>query len=177
MFRVILCLLVAAGAAGQKYRVGRAATADDLKADLFVAPDGKGLPPGKGSAAAGLEIYNRRCQRCHGTQGQGGEESQLVGGQGSLKTAKPLKTVGSFWPHATTLYDYIRRAMPFDNPGLLDADQTYAVAALILHWNGIIGEKDVMDATTLPKVKMPNREGFIKDNRPDTGAKGKRKGN
>ncbi|MBM3785022.1 MAG: cytochrome c [Acidobacteria bacterium] len=175
MFKTILLVLVTCAAFGQKYKVGRAAGAEDLKADIFVAPDGKGLPPGKGTAAAGLEIYNRRCQRCHGTQGQGGEESVLVGGQGSLKTAKPLKTVGSYWPHATTLYDYIRRAMPFDNPGLLDADQTYAVAALILHWNGIIGEKDVLDAATLPKIKMPNRDGFVRDNRPDTGPKAKKK--
>jgi len=175
VFKTILLVLVTCAAFGQKYKVGRAAGAEDLKADIFVAPDGKGLPPGKGTAAAGLEIYNRRCQRCHGTQGQGGEESVLVGGQGSLKTAKPLKTVGSYWPHATTLYDYIRRAMPFDNPGLLDADQTYAVAALILHWNGIIGEKDVLDAATLPKIKMPNRDGFVRDNRPDTGPKAKKK--
>ena len=103
------------------------------------------------------------------------QEGPLVGGKDSLKTAKPLKTVGSFWPYSTTLYDYIRRAMPFDNPGLLDANQTYAVTALILHWNGIIGEKDVIDATTLPKVKMPNRDGFVKDERPDTGPKAKKK--
>jgi cytochrome c len=173
--RAILFLLVAAVAMGQKYKAGRPATAEDLKADIFVAADGKGLPPGKGTAAAGLEIYNRRCQRCHGTQGQGGEEAVLTGGQGSLKTAKPLKTVGSYWPYATTLFDYIRRAMPFDNPGLLDADQTYSVAALILHWNGIVGEKDVLDATSLTKIKMPNRDGFIPDNRPDTGAKKRKK--
>ena len=93
----------------------------------------------------------------------------LVGGQGTLATPKPLKTVGSYWPYSTTLFDYINRAMPFDNPGLLSHDQVYAVSALILYWNGIIGEHDIMDAATLAKVKMPNREGFIADARPDTG--------
>lgn len=161
-------------AQGPRYKLGRPAGEAEIKtADQFVAPDGKGLPPGKGSASEGKEIYGRRCARCHGAQGQGDEEGPLVGGKGSLKSAKPLRTVGSFWPYATTVYDYIHRAMPFDNPGLLTADQTYAVTALILHWNGILGENDTLDATTLPKVKMPNREGFIRDNRPDTPAKRK----
>ena len=99
----------------------------------------------------------------------------LVGGQGTLATPKPLKTVGSYWPYATTLFDYINRAMPFDNPGLLTHDHVYAVSALILYWNGIIGEHDVMDASTLAKVKMPNRDGFIADDRPDTGKRKKPK--
>jgi S-disulfanyl-L-cysteine oxidoreductase SoxD len=160
---VLKLLLFAAAltlaAQGPKYKLGRAATGEDIKStDLFIAPDGKGLPPGKGTAVDGMAIYDRRCSRCHGKQGQGDEEGPLVGGKGSLKTPKPLKTVGSFWPHATTIYD-----------------QTYAVTALILHWNGIIGDKDVIDATTLPKVKMPNRDGFVKDDRPDTGPKAKKR--
>lgn len=169
-----VALLTICAASGQKYHVGRAATADEIKStDQFVAPDGKGLPAGKGTAADGRDIYSRRCARCHGAQGQGDEEGPLAGGKGTLNTAKPLKTVGSFWPYATTIYDYVHRAMPFDNPGLLDANQTYAVTALILHLNGIIGEKDEMNAQTLPKVRMPNRDGFVKDNRPDTGKKKK----
>lgn len=168
-------LLSVAALSAQKYNVGRPATADDIKnTDQFMAPDGKGLPAGKGTALEGKDIYSRRCARCHGAQGQGDEEGPLVGGKGTLATPKPLKTVGSFWPYATTIYDYVHRAMPFDNPGLLDANQTYSVVALILHMNGIIGEKDEMNAQTLPKVKMPNRDGFIKDNRPDTGAKKKK---
>jgi hypothetical protein len=174
MRSLLLVLVFGVCAFGQKYNVGRAATADEIKAtDQFMAPDGTGLPAGKGTAADGRDIYSRRCARCHGAQGQGDEEGPLVGGKGSLKTAKPLKTVGSFWPYATTIYDYVHRAMPFDNPGLLDANQTYSVVALILHMNGIIGEKDEMNAQTLPKVKMPNRDGFVKDNRPDTGKKKK----
>ena len=174
MRSLLVVLLFGVCAFGQKYNVGRAATAEEIKTtDQFMAPDGTGLPAGKGTAADGRDIYSRRCARCHGAQGQGDEEGPLVGGKGSLKTAKPLKTVGSFWPYATTIYDYVHRAMPFDNPGLLDANQTYSVVALILHMNGIIGEKDEMNAQTLPKVKMPNRDGFVKDNRPDTGKKKK----
>jgi cytochrome c len=157
---------------GPKYKLGRPASERDIQEkDLFVSPDGKGLPPGKGTAAEGREVYKRRCERCHGAQGEGKEEAALVGGKGTLATPKPIKTVGSYWPYATTLFDYVNRAMPFDNPGLLTNDQVYAVSALVLHWNGIIGENDVMDAPSLAKVKMPNRDGFIPDNRPDTGKK------
>jgi cytochrome c len=174
MRKLLLCAVFALAAYSQKYNVGRPATPEEINStDQFMAPDGTGLPAGKGTAADGREIYSRRCARCHGAQGQGDEEGPLVGGKGTLKSAKPLKTVGSFWPYATTIYDYVHRAMPFDNPGLLDANQTYSVVALILHMNGIIGEKDEMNAQTLPKVKMPNRDGFVKDNRPDTGKKKK----
>ena len=98
----------------------------------------------------------------------------LVGGQGTLRTARPLKTVGSFWPYATTLWDYINRAMPFDKPGLLKPSEVYALAAYILNLNGIIGEGDLMDAKTLPKVRMPNRDGFVADPRPDVGEKARK---
>ncbi|MBK9168857.1 MAG: cytochrome c [Bryobacterales bacterium] len=165
---LVLCLTAAALTAQSKYGVGRPATETDIKAlDIAIAPDGKGLPPGSGTAVQGAAIYERRCQRCHGAKGAGGDESPLVGGQGTLNTPKPLKTVGSYWPHATTLWDYINRAMPFKEPGLLNPDQVYAVSAYILHLNGIVGENDAMDASTLPKVKMPNREGFVADPRPD----------
>jgi S-disulfanyl-L-cysteine oxidoreductase SoxD len=153
-----------------KYGVGRAPTADEIKAwDITVFPDGRGLPEGSGTAAEGKDVYERRCQRCHGSEGKGGDEPPLVGGQGTIATPKPLKTVGSYWPYATTLFDYIRRAMPFKDPGILTANQTYAVAAYILQLNGLIGVNDAMNAKTLPQVKMPNRDGFIPDPRPDTG--------
>ena len=154
---------------------GSLATAEQIAGwNIDVAADGNGLPAGSGTVAQGKELYDRLGAKCHGTMGEGGEGGPpLVGGIGSLHTDTPLKTVGSFWPYATTIYDYVHRAMPFDNPGLLDANQTYAVTALILHLNGIIGEKDEMNAQTLPKVKMPNRDGFVKDNRPDTGKKKK----
>jgi cytochrome c len=97
-----------------------------------------------------------------------------VGGQGTLRTAKPLKTVGSYWPYATTVWDYTNRAMPFDQPGLLKPPEVYAVVAYILNLNGIIGNSEVMDAKSLPKVKMPNRGGFVEDPRPDVGNKAKR---
>lgn len=153
-----------------KYGVGRAPTPDEIKAwDITVFPDGRGLPEGSGTAAEGKDVYERRCQRCHGSDGKGGDEPPIVGGQGTIATPKPLKTVGSYWPYATTLFDYIRRAMPFKDPGMLTANQTYAVAAYILQQNGLIGVNDAMNAKTLPQVKMPNRDGFIPDPRPDTG--------
>jgi cytochrome c len=160
----------------QKYHLGRNATEADIKGrDISVLWDGRGLPPGKGTAAQGKEVYERRCQKCHGNEGQGGEEGPaLVGGKGSIATAKPVKTVGSYWPYSTTLFDYTRRAMPFNRPGTLTDDQLYAVTARVLFLNGMVGENDVLDAKSLPAVKMPNRDGFIKDNRPDTPVKGAR---
>ena len=151
------------------YGVGRAPTAEEIDAwDVIVGPEGKELPPGEGTARAGREVFSLRCAECHGTEGQGADKAEpLVGGQGTLKSPKPLKTVGSYWPYATTIWDYVNRAMPFDRPGTLTHDQVYAVVAYLLHLNGIIGEDDVINATTLPQVKMPNREGFVPDPRPD----------
>jgi cytochrome c len=161
-------------AQGVRYQVGRPATdADVNERDISVLADGRGLPTGSGTAAAGRDVYARRCQKCHGNQGQGGEEGPaLVGGKGSLATAKPVKTVGSFWPHATTLFDYTRRAMPFNRPGTLSIDEVYASVAYMLFMNGIVGENDRIDAKSLPAVKMPNRDGFVRDDRPDTDARG-----
>jgi S-disulfanyl-L-cysteine oxidoreductase SoxD len=172
MLRLILLVGVTAALFGQsaKYGVGRAPTAEELKAfDISVAPDGTGLPEGSGTAAQGKELYASKCAKCHGAQGQGGDEAALAGGQGTLRTPKPLKTVGSYWPYATTLFDYIHRAMPFKQPGTLTANQTYALCAHILHLNGIVAENAVMDAKSLPQVKMPNRNGFVADPRPDVG--------
>ena len=153
-----------------KYGVGRPPTAEQiLNLGASVAPDGGGLPEGSGTVAAGREVFAARCASCHGEKAEGGIAAPLVGGQGTLATAKPLKTVGSYWPYATTVWDYINRAMPFNQPGLLKPPEVYAVTAYILNLNGIIGEKQVMDAKSLPKVKMPNRDGFVADPRPDVG--------
>lgn len=127
---------------------------------LTVFPDGTGLPPGSGDARAGRTLYQQHCLACHGVDGQGGPNDRLVGGRGSLATATPIKTVGSFWPYATTLFSYVRRAMPHQAPGSLDADTTYALTAYLLHLNGIVDETATMDARTLPQVQMPNRDGF-----------------
>jgi len=148
--------------------VGRPPTAEELKAiDIEVLPDGRGLPTGSGTAERGKTIYANRCVTCHGATGKEGPQDVLVGGQGTLASAKPLKTVGSYWPYATTLWDYINRAMPFDHPGTLPPDDVYATTAYLLYINGIVGERDVMDAATLPRVQMPNRNGFVPDSRPD----------
>jgi mono/diheme cytochrome c family protein len=171
----IALLLVAAGALPVSaqlptYGVGRTPTAAEVQAwDRTIPSDGQGLPPGSGTATLGKAIYAERCASCHGEKGEESKYNRLVGGQGSLATDKPIKTVGSFWPYATTLWSYIRRAQPFDDPGSLTPDQVYAVTAYLLHLNGIIGEQDVMDAKTLPLVKMPNRDGFVPDPRPDVG--------
>ena len=155
------------------FGVGRAPKPEELKAiDIDVSPDGKALPPGKGTAAAGKQVYASRCETCHGPTGtEGPQEAFLTitmdGEEGTLATSRPQKTVGSYWPYATTLWDYIRRAMPFDHPGTLTDDQIYAATAYVLFLNGIVGEQDVIDQTSLPKVQMPNRDGFVVDPRPD----------
>jgi cytochrome c len=175
---ILLALVVGAvplAAQSTTFGVGRSPTPEetrDLKA--AIAPDGKGLPEGSGNAVAGQEVFAMQCARCHGNKAQGDVGPALWGGIGSLATARPVKTVGSFWPYATTLWDYINRAMPFDKPGLLKPSEVYAVSAFILTINGIIGENDVMDSKTLPKVRMPNRDGFVADPRPDVGDKAKK---
>src|SRR5262249_43637744 len=149
-----------------RYGVGRPPTAEEIR-DLgsAIAPDGSGLPQGSGTVAAGRELFAARCSRCHGPKGDGEVGPRLVGGLGTLGTPRPLRTVGSFWPYATTLWDYINRAMPFDQPGLLEPSEVYAAVAYILNLNGIIAEDVVMDAASLPKVRMPNRDGFVPDPR------------
>jgi cytochrome c len=141
--------------------------ADVAAWDISVGPDGAGLPPGQGTAAKGETVYVAKCQGCHGEKGAGKPNDQLVGGIGTLTGDKPpVKTVGSYWPYATTLFDYVRRAMPFDHPKSLSNEEVYAVTAYVLHLNGIIGADDVVDAQSLPRVKMPNRDGFIPFPRP-----------
>ena len=129
--------------------------------DISIEPDGEGLPPGSGSVMAGADVYAAKCAQCHGETGTEGPTDPLAGGIGSLNTEVPAKTVGSFWPYATTLFDYTRRAMPFDAPQSLTAGETYAVIAYVLHLNGIVEENTVLDAGSLSGVDMPNKDGFI----------------
>ena len=144
--------------------IGQPATEQQIAGwNIDIAPDGAGLPTGHGTVRDGEQVYAEVCASCHGERGQGGSANPgppLVGGRGTLITAQPIKTVGSYWLYATTLFDYIRRAMPYNAPQSLSADQTYSVAAYILHLNGIVGEDAELDANTLPKIQMPNRAGF-----------------
>ena len=134
-------------------------------------PDGKGLPPGSGNVADGEKIYNDKCLACHGPKAAGGAVyGTMVGGIGSFKTEKRVLTPGSMYPYAPILYDYINRAMPMDKPQTLTPNEVYALSAYILNLNGLIPADAVMDANTLPKVKMPNAGNFFVDDRPDTKA-------
>jgi len=165
-----LTALVALQAQSPRYKVGRPPTPEEITAwDIAIGPDGRELPPGLGTVPRGKTVYAEQCARCHGATATGGPEMPLVGGQGSLNTAKPLKTIGSYWPYATTLFDYINRAMPFDRPTMMSADDVYAVTGYLLNLNGIITQDEVMNARTLPAVRMPNRDGFLPDPRPDVG--------
>jgi len=137
------------------------AVADAAPWDLSIQTDGSGLPPGSGTAAVGKEIFATQCVACHGAGGVGQPNDKLVGGQGTIAQFQQVRTVGSYWPYATTIFDYIRRAMPFQAPESLPNDQVYALTAYLLAENGIIKPGDVMNAQTLPKVQMPNRDGFI----------------
>ena len=155
--------VVRAGVDATQLGLGRPPTADEVKvADIDVLPDGRGLPPGSGTAERGRDLYARRCTACHGASGKEGPADILVGGNGSLATPRPLKTVGSFWPYATTLWDYINRSMPYDRPGTLTTDEVYAVTAFVLHLNGIVGAGETLTPETLLRVRMPNRDGFIR---------------
>jgi cytochrome c len=153
----------AQGTDSGKYKgIGRTPTAEEIKAwDISIGISGKELPPGSGTPADGAKVYADKCAMCHGANEQGGIGPRLVGGKGTLTSAKPVKTIGSYWPFATTVYDVINRAMPYDKPGTLTPNEVYAVTAFILFKNDIIKETDVMDAKSLPKVQMPNRNGFI----------------
>ncbi len=129
--------------------------------DISIAPDGTGLPAGHGSVAEGSAIYAAKCVMCHGVNGAGKPADQLTGGIGTLTSPAPVKTVSSYWPYATTLFDYIRRAMPITNPHTLTDHETYALVAYILSIDSIVKKDAVLDAKSLPKVRMPNRDGFI----------------
>jgi mono/diheme cytochrome c family protein len=163
---LLLCaaaIAVAPALAAEAPRFGQPISPGDLASwDISVGPDGAGLPPGRGTPKEGEAVYAAKCQACHGEKGVGRPNDTLVGGFGTIASDRPaVKTVGSYWPYATTLFDYIRRAMPYNDTKSLSADEVYAVSAYILNLNGVIGANDAMDAQSLPKVKMPNRDGFI----------------
>ena len=142
--------------------LGRVATTQEVAAwDISIPPDGAGLPAGSGTAKQGEAVYVAQCLACHGPKGVGKPADRLVGGVGSLATEKPVRTVGSYWPYATTLFDYTRRSMPATRPLSLSNEEVYAVTAYLLYLNGIIGENAQMNAQTLPQVRMPNRDGFV----------------
>ena len=162
LFPTVALFLLPSLCGAQGANLGRPLTPEEIrKIDITVAPDGKGLPPGSGSVSAGATVYAKSCQGCHGAQGAGKPQDQLTGGVGSLASAKPVKTPASYWPVATTLFDYIRRAMPITSPQSLTNDEVYAVTAYILSIDGIVPSDAVLDAKSLPRVKMPNRDGFI----------------
>jgi len=156
-----------------KLGLGRPALPEEIHAwDTDVRPDGLGLPPGKGTAKEGDALFQERCSTCHGEFGEGvGRYPVLSGGLGTLKADRPDKTIGSYWPDATTVYDYIRRAMPFGNARSLTADEAYALTAYLLNMNDVIKDPDFeLNQNTLAKVKMPNAAGFYDDDR-DTSEK------
>lgn len=152
--------------------VGKPVTEAELGAYFSIPPSGEGLPPGHGTPQEGAAVFQERCAACHGEKLQGNMApgigaDRLIGGRGSLASDNPVKTTESYWPYATTLFDYVKRAMPFDAPGSLTDDQVYAVVAYILSEGHVITPDETLDATSLPKVQMPNRDGFIPDPRPE----------
>lgn len=157
-------MLVSNAFSQQAPELGTPVSKDELEAlDATILPDGQGLPDGGGSAAEGAVVYQNHCFACHGPEGQEGINDRLAGGHGSLTGASPVKTVGSYWPYATTVFDYVRRAMPFNTPGVLTNDELYAVTAYLLYINDVIGANERIDALTLPAVRMPNRDNFVWD--------------
>jgi cytochrome c len=151
---VAAALVFASGVAAETPNLGQSITEADLTLwDISVGPDGAGLPQGSGTVAQGKAVYEQKCELCHGKEASGGKNATLV----STKD----RTVTNYVPHATTIFDFTRRAMPWQQPKSLTADETYAVTAYLLALAKIIGENDVMNAETLPKVRMPNRDGFV----------------
>jgi cytochrome c553 len=177
LFAFILAVTVACGlaradtpgAVAPRYHLGRPATdADIAAAGMSVGPDGRGLPPGRATARDGRPLYESLCAACHGLRGEGNDTyPALAGGQNTLKSEQPVLTIGSYWPYATTVWDYVNRAMPYQNPGTLTPQQVYALTAYLLYLNKIVGERQIVDRDTLPLIRMPNRNGFIADPRPD----------
>lgn len=158
-----LCLLLAsAQGAAESPALGEALTAEAVsELDYVVLPDGSGLPEGSGSAEQGAVLYQQHCLACHGENGVDGINDRLAGGHGTIDGDRPLKTVGSYWPYATTVFDYIRRAMPYQTPGSLSADEVYSLTAYVLFMNDIVGESEELDAAALSAIKMPNRDNFV----------------
>jgi cytochrome c len=159
---------VTSAQAQSPYGIGRAATPAEIAGwNIDVDREGHNLPPGNGTVSHGHEVFDQQCAACHGAKGEGGVGDQLVGGQGTLATPKPVRTVGSYWPYAPTLFDYIRRAMPQNAPQSLSNEDVFAVSAYILNLNGLLPADAALDARTLPAIKMPNRNMFTGDTRPD----------
>ncbi len=159
-------VIVSAGPLG----IGSVATPEMIAGwDIDIRPDGTGLPDGEGTVAAGEGLYEAKCASCHGLFGEGeGRWPALAGGEGTLDTLHPEKTVGSYWPYASTLWDYIHRAMPYTAPQSLTDDETYSISAYVLYLNDIVDDEFVANRETFARVKMPNEENFYVDNRPDS---------
>ena len=173
LFVLIVLMGMPFSAAGEgrgyhEFHLGEIATDEEVQSwDIDVGPDGAGLPEGSGTVLAGVTVYARHCASCHGAMGMEGPMPKLVGGQGTLASSQPVKTIGSYWPYATTLFDYINRAMPFTAPQSLAPNDIYAVVAWLLFRNGLIDEDTVMNKETLPQVRMLRQSGFVSDPRPD----------
>jgi len=158
----IIWLLASMVCAQDPPALGTPVSDDELaQIDFTIMPDGGGLPDGSGNAVTGAETYRQYCFACHGAGGAGGINDVLVGGHGSLVTERPVKTIGSYWPYATTLFDYIRRAMPYQSPGVLSDNEIYSLTAYLLYLNGILDEDVEISSGTLPGVEMPNRDNFV----------------
>ena len=158
----LFCVAASAVFAAEAPHFGVPADPARIKAwDISILPDGSNLPAGKGSVKEGADIYTAKCVMCHGPNGEGKPADRLTGGIGTLNTPAPVKTVASYWPYATTLFDYIRRAMPVNHPHSLDDHEVYSLVAYILSIDGIVKKDAVLDAKSLPKIRMPNRDGFI----------------
>jgi cytochrome c len=172
---IALCVALPAPALAQggdgTFGFGTTPTAQELAQFTSVLPDGRGLPRGQGTVAAGRQLFDTQCASCHGADLEGGVGDRLIGGRGSLPgnspTRAPVKTVESYWPYATTLFDYIKRAMPLTAPNSLSDDQVYALCAYILARARIVPDDATLDAASLARVRMPNRDGFIPDPRPE----------
>ncbi len=176
---LVVTAVVVAQSPPRRVGLGTPATPEQVAAlDIDVSPDGAGLPPGGGSAREGAGVYAQKCAACHGANGEGGTADPLVGAEPTetlpfgpdyerWRSGRPDVpfTIGNYWPYATTIFDYVRRAMPASTPGSLTADETYALTAWLLARNGIIADAAVMNAETLPRVRMPARARFVRDNR------------
>lgn len=169
-FLVAILTVVPASAEEGRYGIGTPATAEEVAGwDIDIRPDGKGLPPGSGSVEDGEMMYEEKCASCHGSFGEGvGRYPILAGGEGTLTDDRPERTIGSYWPYASTLWDYIHRAMPFPQPQSLTDEEVYAITAYVLYLNDLVEDDFVLTADNLASIEMPNRDGFFFDDRPDT---------